>query len=79
VEHVGSTAVPGLPAKPVVDILVALAEVEDQDRELYATTKQELARRDWPTMNHYAAAKIDASTRSSPGPRRAEQPAPPRT
>jgi len=30
IEHVGSTAVPGLPAKPVIDILVT---VQDPDRE----------------------------------------------
>jgi len=33
------------------------------DRELYASTKRDLAERDWPTMQHYADAKttvIDA-------------------
>ena len=36
VEHVGSTAVPGLPAKPVVDIQVSVPDVEEDDafREL---------------------------------------------
>jgi len=29
VEHIGSTSVPGLAAKPIVDILVAVADVED--------------------------------------------------
>ncbi len=29
IEHVGSTAVPGLAAKPIVDILVAVAEPDD--------------------------------------------------
>jgi GrpB-like predicted nucleotidyltransferase (UPF0157 family) len=118
VEHVGSTSVPGLAAKPIVDILLvvedsgeevsylpALEEAgyvlrvrepdfdehrmlrtpqkdvhvhvfstgskeirrllllrdhlrEDQeDRELYASTKLELASRDWPSMQHYADAK----------------------
>lgn len=115
VEHVGSTSVPGLTAKPVVDVLLTVPDVEDEqgyvpalavagyelrvrepghrmvrtptldvhvhvytdgsagaqemltfrdrlrtsatDRELYARTKAELARRDWPTMNHYAEAK----------------------
>jgi GrpB-like predicted nucleotidyltransferase (UPF0157 family) len=117
VEHVGSTSVPGLLAKPIIDILVTLSDIEDedryvpaleragyllrvresghrmlrtpeldvhvhlwpngapevqavlafrdrlrvdtQDRERYAATKRELARRDWPTMNHYAEAKTD--------------------
>lgn len=28
------------------------------DRSLYAQTKKTLAARDWPSMNHYAAAKV---------------------
>lgn len=122
VEHVGSTAVPGLLAKPIIDVLVTLlTDVEDEarylpnliaagyllrvrepghrmlrtpdldvhvhvwpkdaaavkatlafrdrlradvaDRDLYAGTKQALARRDWPTMNHYADAKTDIINR----------------
>lgn len=31
IDHVGSTAVPGLPAKPVVDIQVSVVDVEDDD------------------------------------------------
>jgi GrpB-like predicted nucleotidyltransferase (UPF0157 family) len=31
VEHVGSTAVPGLPAKPVIDVQVSVPSVEDED------------------------------------------------
>jgi GrpB-like predicted nucleotidyltransferase (UPF0157 family) len=118
VEHVGSTSVPGLAAKPIVDVLLVVEdsgnedsylaaleeagyvlrvrepnfeehrmfrtpekdvhvhvyspgsrEVErllllrdhlrrnEEDRELYAGTKRELARRDWPSMQHYADAK----------------------
>src|SRR5918995_891224 len=29
------------------------------DRELYAQTKRELAKRDWPDMEHYAEAKTE--------------------
>ena len=116
-EHVGSTAVPGLAAKPVVDALLLVRCVEDEDayvpplgplglvlrvrepghrmlrtpardvhlhvhepghpevgalldlrdwlrvsaadRARYAATKRALAERDWPDMNHYAAAKTD--------------------
>jgi GrpB-like predicted nucleotidyltransferase (UPF0157 family) len=118
VEHVGSTSVPGLAAKPIVDILLVVEdsgnedsylpaleeagyvlhvrepkfdehrmfrtpekdvhvhvfspgsrEVErllllrdhlrhkEEDRELYAGTKRELASRNWPSMQHYADAK----------------------
>lgn len=31
IEHVGSTAVPGLAAKPVIDIQISLAELENED------------------------------------------------
>jgi len=120
VEHIGSTSVPGLAAKAIVDILVAVedsgeeaaylpamegagyilrvrepdfdehrmlrtpekdvhvhvfsagsAEIErylllrerlrqnEGDRELYAQTKRELAKQNWPTMEHYAEAKTE--------------------
>ncbi len=32
IEHVGSTSVPGLAAKPVVDIQVSVADMDDEDR-----------------------------------------------
>ena len=32
IEHVGSTAVPGLAAKPILDILLAVADSADEDR-----------------------------------------------
>ena len=34
VEHVGSTAVPGLAAKPIIDIILAVADVSDEDAYL---------------------------------------------
>ncbi|HEX4723141.1 MAG TPA: GrpB family protein [Pseudonocardiaceae bacterium] len=34
IEHVGSTAVPGLAAKPVIDIFVSVTSVDDQGRAL---------------------------------------------
>ena len=116
-EHIGSTAVPGLAAKPILDVLLLVADVDDEaayvpallplglavrvrephhrmlrtpertvhlhvyepgrpevdaylafrdrlrsdaaDRELYASTKRELARRPWRDMNDYADAKSD--------------------
>jgi GrpB-like predicted nucleotidyltransferase (UPF0157 family) len=115
VEHIGSTSVPGLAAKPVLDVLVTVADVVDEaayrprleaagfqlrvrepehrmfrtaekdvhvhvyepeheavgsyldlrdwlrhsakDRELYASTKRDLATREWRDMNDYADAK----------------------
>jgi GrpB-like predicted nucleotidyltransferase (UPF0157 family) len=31
IEHIGSTSVPGLAAKPIVDVMACVAEVEDED------------------------------------------------
>ena len=118
IEHAGSTSVPGLSAKPIIDIVLALADTTDElayvpameaagyvlrirepdwhqhrlfkgpdtavnlhvftigcaeiermlsfrdhlrsdeaDRTLYENTKQELARRTWKYVQHYADAK----------------------
>ena len=120
IEHIGSTSVPDLVAKPIIDILVMVADitadedylqplldagyvmrvrepghrlvrtpardvhvhvweatdpaVEDylvlrdqlrrdaDDRDLYARTKQELARQEWSDMNAYADAKTEVIT-----------------
>lgn len=119
-EHAGSTSVPGLPAKPILDILLVVADSSDEaayvpaleqagyvlrirepawfehrvlkgvdpavnlhvfspdceetermllmrdwlrahedDRDLYASTKQELAQRDWKYVQNYADAKTE--------------------
>ncbi len=36
IEHIGSTAVPGLLAKPVIDILVGVARLEEAERRVAA-------------------------------------------
>jgi GrpB-like predicted nucleotidyltransferase (UPF0157 family) len=41
IEHVGSTSVPGLSAKPIVDILVGLREVSVTDAEIAAMERLE--------------------------------------
>jgi GrpB-like predicted nucleotidyltransferase (UPF0157 family) len=120
IEHAGSTSVPGLAAKPIIDILVVVEDSGDEgaylpalltagyvlrvrepdwyqhrmlrtpeldvhvhifssgcveitrmlafrdhlrsngeDRLRYAALKRDLAKRDWPDMNHYAQAKTE--------------------
>ncbi len=117
IEHISSTAVPGLAAKPIVDVLLTVLDVEEEaahapaletagfvlrvrepghrmfrtpgrdvhvhvygsdapavtdllllrdrlrrsaaDRNLYAATKRDLAKREWSDMNDYADAKSE--------------------
>jgi GrpB-like predicted nucleotidyltransferase (UPF0157 family) len=40
VEHIGSTAVPGLPAKPTVDIAVGVGALDDVDDEKIAAMEE---------------------------------------
>jgi GrpB-like predicted nucleotidyltransferase (UPF0157 family) len=47
-EHVGSTSVPGLSAKPIIDMVLAVPDSAD-----------EAAAREWKHRQHYADAKTD--------------------
>ncbi|MFJ6824795.1 GrpB family protein [Streptomyces niveus] len=64
-EHVGSTSVPGLPAKPVIDMLLFRDRLRThpRDRELYAETKRALARQEWKYLQNYADAKTEVVER----------------
>lgn len=50
VEHVGSTAIPGLPAKPILDLLAAVA-----DLDVVEEVARLLAPEDW----HYVPPELD--------------------
>jgi GrpB-like predicted nucleotidyltransferase (UPF0157 family) len=39
-EHVGSTSIPGIPAKPIIDILLAVANSSDEESYVSALTAQ---------------------------------------
>ena len=65
-EHVGSTSVPGLAAKPIIDILLVVLDTRDEaayvsdlegDRLFYERTKRGLARQTWKYVQNYADAK----------------------
>jgi GrpB-like predicted nucleotidyltransferase (UPF0157 family) len=60
-EHVGSTSVPGLPAKPIIDMVLEVPDSADDPG--YAgdleAAKRDLASRDWKYMQQYADAKTD--------------------
>jgi GrpB-like predicted nucleotidyltransferase (UPF0157 family) len=53
IHHIGSTAVPGMPAKPVIDLLRASATLRDE----YARLKRELAERIGDDREAYSEAK----------------------
>jgi GrpB-like predicted nucleotidyltransferase (UPF0157 family) len=60
VDHVGSTSVPGLAAKPIVDLQVSVAALQPMDayREpLRSVGYEHLATREWPTVDDDANAK----------------------
>jgi GrpB-like predicted nucleotidyltransferase (UPF0157 family) len=71
-EHVGSTSVPFLPAKPVIDMVLAVMNsadrmltfrdwlrTHDDDRRLYEETKRSLAAQTWKETQDYANAKSE--------------------
>jgi len=59
IEHIGSTSVPGLGAKPIIDVLVTVADPRRRGGVSRAARacRRELAERRWDDMNHYADAK----------------------
>jgi GrpB-like predicted nucleotidyltransferase (UPF0157 family) len=73
IEHIGSTAVPGLAAKPIVDILVEVARLEDaaalepagyvlrvreDDHRMFRTAAVDVHVHVWPTGHADIAAQL---------------------
>jgi len=87
IEHIGSTAVPGLAAKPIVDILVDVARLEDadlaragyvlrvreDDHRMFRTPELDVHVHVWPTGHPDIAAQLAFRDRlrTSPEDRRA--------
>lgn len=42
IEHVGSTAIPGVPAKPIIDILLVVSSIDDSNIHSFVSPLQEL-------------------------------------
>ena len=58
IEHVGSTAVPNLSAKPKIDILLVVVDSSNEsERLLYERKKKALAKKKWKYVQNYADAK----------------------
>jgi GrpB-like predicted nucleotidyltransferase (UPF0157 family) len=53
IEHVGSTSVPGLPAKPIVDIQVGVADLADESRYVPALADVGLQLRSRDDLHRY--------------------------
>lgn len=59
IEHIGSTSVPGLAAKPVVDILVSVADVEDEASFVPAVERAGVSLRSRETGHRYFRPALD--------------------
>jgi GrpB-like predicted nucleotidyltransferase (UPF0157 family) len=62
--HIGSTSVPGLCAKPVIDIQVGLKSFDDLDKTIVPMQKHytyvKLYEPDWPERRYYCRYKSEA-------------------
>ena len=76
IDHIGSTAVPGLPAKDIIDVQVtvaaaALARLHPDDQDAYYDVKDPVcdliidAAEHWATMTGYVLEPSDRSSRPS--------------
>lgn len=59
IEHVGSTSVPGLPAKPIVDIQVSVADLRDEPRYVSPLQAVGLVLRSRDEWHRYFRAPAD--------------------
>lgn len=63
VEHVGSTAVPGLPAKPILDVQIAVADVEDESSYVPSLEALGIALRSRRDVHRFMALDEDEGRR----------------
>ena len=57
IEHIGSTAVVGISAKTIIDIVVGVNKLEDKEyaenRKMYTNSKAEFIKKYWTGRNNY--------------------------
>jgi len=61
VEHIGSTAVPGLPAKPVIDLMAAAAYLDEVNVEALAVLGYRIQEHDMPERLLYRREDYDST------------------
>jgi GrpB-like predicted nucleotidyltransferase (UPF0157 family) len=61
VEHIGSTAVPGLPAKPVIDLMAAAAYLDEVNNEALAVLGYRIQEHDMPERLWYRREDYDST------------------
>ncbi|AGZ39662.1 GrpB family protein [Actinoplanes friuliensis] len=61
IEHVGSTAVPGLPAKPVIDLMASLEDLDDVNDDALETLGYRMVRTDMPERLFYRREDYDST------------------
>jgi len=61
VEHIGSTAVPGLPAKPVIDLMASLARLGEVDDDALRTLGYRMVPTDMPERLFYRREDYDST------------------
>jgi GrpB-like predicted nucleotidyltransferase (UPF0157 family) len=61
IEHVGSTAVPGLPAKPVIDLMASIDDLDDVNNQALGTLGYQRVRSDMPDRLFYRREDYDST------------------
>lgn len=61
VEHIGSTAVPGLPAKPVIDLMAAVTHLGDVNNDALESLGYRTRKHDMPDRHFYRREDYDST------------------
>lgn len=61
IEHVGSTAVPGLPAKPVIDLMASVDDLDEVDDDALESLGYKMLRSEMPERLFYRREDYDST------------------